>query len=247
MNGSSLARLRSNSGGEIAAIHLFCNFLLLGCRILAKSVRVCLTVQIIINNSKMASASLTHCVITAPSEAIAATYNALCNDLKGKVSEFSLLDILVVADPAGCRIGSGGGTLNALLHFISIHGVEVLRRSKVAIIHSGGDSRRAPLHTICGKAWAGLNCFTGESAALGSPLAVLLHELSIFCANMQEGSLVIASSDVLLDICHVSVLVAFIQQNRYDSGNRAAQQSHFQTTQLLLSQCLKILKLQRIM
>ena len=30
--------------------------------------------------------------------------------------------------------------------------------SHVAIIHSGGDSRRSPLHSVSGKAWSSLNC-----------------------------------------------------------------------------------------
>ena len=115
-------------------------------------------------------------------------------------------DILVVADPAGVRIGSGGGTLNAIQHFVDKYGMEAVGRSKIAIVHSGGDSRRAPLHSVCGKAWASINSVSGDDY-LCSPMAFLLLELDKFCVNLGMGSLVIASSDVLLDICEVICVI----------------------------------------
>ena len=66
-------------------------------------------------------------------------------------------EVLVVSDPDGHRIGSGGGTLNALDCLRTQIGVLELNKARILIIHSGGDSRRAPLHSISGKAWASIN------------------------------------------------------------------------------------------
>lgn len=57
----------------------------------------------------------------------------------------------VVADPDGERVGSGGATLN-VLKFISEHvGIKNLDKQKILIIHSGGDSKRIPQYSACGK------------------------------------------------------------------------------------------------
>jgi len=60
----------------------------------------------------------THVVVTAPTPAIARVYREMLDDLKqtscAKVLESCSL--WVVPDPIGARVGSGGGTLNALDH-----------------------------------------------------------------------------------------------------------------------------------
>lgn len=89
---------------------------------------------------------------------------------------------------------------------MSVIGKEEVMHSSVLIIHSGGDSRRAPLNTVCGKAWATLNCHvsmkstTSEPAAcVANPILLLVQELSQLVRGMDTG-IVIASSDVVLDI-----------------------------------------------
>ncbi|CAM9847523.1 unnamed protein product, partial [Phaeothamnion confervicola] len=67
--------------------------------------------------------------------------------------------LFVIADPAGARIGSGGGTLNAL-DFMSHAFTPLssgLARRRTLLVHSGGDSQRSPTQCVCGKAWAALN------------------------------------------------------------------------------------------
>lgn len=69
----------------------------------------------------------------------------------------------------------------------------------MAIIHSGGDSRRSPLQSVCGKAWSSLNCGmvsgdegldeeggggAGEICLHASPLTVLLRELGDILARL---------------------------------------------------------------
>ena len=87
----------------------------------------------------------THVVITAPSGEAIQCYEEQLRALN--------LDCVCItcADPDGCRIGSGGGTLNALDHVDQLIGREALLKSRVLVVHSGGDSRRAPLLSVCGK------------------------------------------------------------------------------------------------
>ena len=180
------------------------------------------------------SRGFTHLIVTAPTERIALVYSQLLEDLKaGDAScarHLQGTSLHCVADPTGVRIGSGGGTLNALDHLEGRIGRTGMLAARVLVIHSGGDSRRAPLHSVCGKAWASVNCGLGEGLseglsdnadasdgygaglAVSSPMALLVAELSSFCFEVCRvggegegeevgGYVVVASSDVLLDIC----------------------------------------------
>lgn len=145
-------------------------------------------------------AEFSRIVITAPSEKIAEVYRLQLAALKSTLSFLRNSNIYCVSDPRGFRVGSGGGTLNALDFLIYSEEVDpCLENEKILIIHSGGDSRRAPLYSLCGKAWTTVNS-TIEDSIIGNPLALLIKELSIFCTTIQSCSLVVASSDVLLDI-----------------------------------------------
>ena len=78
--------------------------------------------------------------------------------------------VLAVPDPSSARVGrfsllrrvmrSGGATFNAIVaaceHLSARAGFasvspDILANSKIVIIHSGGDSRRSPLQSLCGK------------------------------------------------------------------------------------------------
>jgi hypothetical protein len=142
-----------------------------------------------------------HLIITAPSESIANVYKLQSESLYKELPCLTNVKIHCVADPKGVRIGSGGGTLNALDYLISNIGIDKVKESKVLIIHSGGDSRRSPLHSVCGKAWSSINSTIHQySNSFSTPMALLIKELSEFCINIDIGAVVIASSDVMLDI-----------------------------------------------
>jgi hypothetical protein len=149
--------------------------------------------------------TFTHLIITAPSPGLAAVYQSQLEAIHSELPCLQRCQILCVADPMGVRIGSGGGTLNALHHLDHLIGRSLLSNSKVAIIHSGGDSKRAPFHTVCGKAWASVNAIQNQRL-LANPLLMLIEELSKFCSyilrsSFPVGSIVVASRDVMLDIC----------------------------------------------
>lgn len=145
-------------------------------------------------------------VVTAANEAQAESCQ---KELDGRKDLADFL-CLAVADPAGCRIGSGGGTLNAL---VAAHDAiagphsqtcDWLDEHLVCVVHSGGDSQRSPSQSVCGKAWSTLPLFGGRSGGeLAAPFDLLVDQLLALCAGC-TGGCVVACSDVLL---HLPTLV----------------------------------------
>lgn len=61
----------------------------------------------------------------------------------------------VVTDYKGERIGSGGATLNVIRHLCETDGNGIGELDKkILVIHSGGDSKRIPQYSACGKLFA---------------------------------------------------------------------------------------------
>ena len=105
----------------------------------------------------------------------------------------------VLADPGGLRVGSGGATLNVIRWLAEQEGHtdgKLFANKRILVIHSGGDSKRVPQYSACGK------LFSPVPRALpnGQP-STLFDEfmigLSGVPARIQEGMLVM-SGDVLL-------------------------------------------------
>ena len=140
---------------------------------------------------------LDYIVVTAPSETSTLAFELEIRR-SGILPDSSAL--LCVSDPATSRLGSGGGTLNALSYIPDSD----LANKRVAVIHSGGESRRAPLHSVCGKCFASFNAELPEQS---SPIALMILELLDFCKAIEGGFLLIASCDVLLDIVRDTTIV----------------------------------------
>ncbi len=140
----------------------------------------------------------TRLIVTAPSEKIADVYFLQLESLKSQLPCLQGCVVYCVHDPSGFRVGSGGGTLNAI-DYLLCNGNINFQMERILIIHSGGDSRRAPLYSLCGKAWTTVNSTIGSSL-IANPLALLIKELSNFCVHLPYCSLVVASSDVMLHI-----------------------------------------------
>ena len=59
---------------------------------------------------------------------------------------------LVIPDPDGKRIGSGGATLHVLRTLSEREGfLGDFHGKRILVIHSGGDSKRVPQYSVCGK------------------------------------------------------------------------------------------------
>ena len=120
-------------------------------------------------------------------------------------------EVLVVADPEGKRVGSGGSTLCCLMEVVnrelaaSRHDptadadIEaILRKLRILIIHAGGDSRRLPAYGPCGKIFIPV---PGQgSSELGCTLfdrlAPAFLNLPAGCAG--QGQVVMAAGDALI-------------------------------------------------
>eukprot|EP01038_Epipyxis_sp_PR26KG_P004331 gene4331-6132_t len=143
-------------------------------------------------------------ILTAPNEKIAVVYRQQIESMKASISWLDTTKVACIADPEGIRIGSGGGTINALDYLLNTVGMVArdvnVQYRRVIIIHSGGDSRRAPLYSLSGKAWTTLNSKLNDSVVIVNPLLLLMKEINSFCKSLPHYSLIVASSDVLLDI-----------------------------------------------
>ncbi len=127
-------------------------------------------------------------------------------------------DVLVLADPGGKRIGSGGSTIYCLSQVVGRElaagkahladpqaWLDVLRRLRVLIIHAGGDSRRLPAYGPCGKLFVPV---PGESDSAIAPTLFdrqLPTYLALPPAPPNAGQVVITAGDVLLSFDPESV------------------------------------------
>ena len=134
------------------------------------------------------------CVLTASDERQAAMYQG---QLDWRRSTGLLPDrtrFMVVADPDGQRIGSGGATLRVLTQLAREDNTLAARR--VLIIHSGGDSRRLPHCSATGKLFARVPRVLPDGRA-----STLFDEFLISLSGLTEElppGVLLASGDVLL-------------------------------------------------
>ncbi len=106
---------------------------------------------------------------------------------------------LVLADPDGKRVGSGGATLNVLREIAKREGedqADFFKDLRILVIHSGGDSKRIPQFSACGKLFSPVPRVlpNGQASTLFDEFMIAT---SMIPGRMQEGMLVM-SGDVLL-------------------------------------------------
>ncbi len=158
-------------------------------------------------------------IVTASNEAQAKGY-----ELQLKIrQDLGLLsnvhNVIVVADPGGKRVGSGGSTLYCLMEVLGQQldqnaGVtdpdaweEALRKLRILIVHAGGDSRRLPAYGPCGKIFVPVPC----ESDIAIPVSLFDRQLPTYLALPEPaapasscedksggGQVVITSGDVLL-------------------------------------------------
>lgn len=134
-------------------------------------------------------------ILTASNEAQAEGYleqinYRICNGLLSKRTEYAVLP-----DPDGKRVGSGGATLNVLKYLVEKYGIESLNK-RILVIHSGGDSKRVPQYSACGKLFSPVP----RELPNGRPSS-LFDEFIIGVSGIpgrMSGGMLVMSGDVLL-------------------------------------------------
>ncbi len=111
-------------------------------------------------------------------------------------------NILIVPDPEGKRVGSAGSTVQCLMKVVEKEGglsEEALKGLRILIIHAGGDSKRLPPYSTCGKIFMPISA---EKEDLAGD-TIFDRILSVY-KNLPEpdsikGQVTVTSGDVILD------------------------------------------------
>ncbi|MCX7818033.1 MAG: hypothetical protein N2652_02310 [Kiritimatiellae bacterium] len=135
-------------------------------------------------------------ILTAASEAQADWYAMALEAARQRGVLAGATRTLVVPDPGGRRIGSGGATFNAL-RAAAAEDPELATR-RVLLIHSGGDSRRVPWANTFGKAFIPLPLLADPDHALPTVFDHLVAVSSGFVEALNGGGMVTLSGDMLL-------------------------------------------------
>lgn len=146
---------------------------------------------------KVSFAQWDYIVLTASNEEQAETFRSQIRYRQERNVLPCKTKYLVLSDPGGKRVGSGGATLQVLKALLqeddiagNFHGKRIL------VIHSGGDSKRVPQYSVCGKLFSPVPRELPDGRA-----STLFDEFLIGMAGVpsrfKEGMLVL-SGDVLL-------------------------------------------------
>ncbi|NOY79718.1 MAG: hypothetical protein GXP31_01805 [Kiritimatiellaeota bacterium] len=136
-------------------------------------------------------------VLTAAGEKQAALYTRRLEEVRRRGLVAGPTRLLVVPDPGGRRVGSGGATLNALrLLERSLPG-GVGRAKRVLLIHAGGDSRRLPWTGVFGKPFVPFPLLCDPDRELPTLLDQILAMAAPVALNLPQGGLLTLTGDVL--------------------------------------------------
>lgn len=135
-------------------------------------------------------------VLTASNEAQAKAYEAqIAHRLEAGVLP-ERTKYAVIPDPDGKRCGSGGATLAVLRYIAEKEGTADLSHLRILCIHSGGDSKRVPQYSACGKIFSPVPRMlkNGRRSTLFDEFIIGMSGIP---ARISSGMLV-CSGDVLL-------------------------------------------------
>ena len=91
-----------------------------------------------------------HVILSASNESQATAYRAQIDERLKEGRLPGNTKYSVIPDPGGKRVGSGGATLN-ILKYIAENDDRDPGSLRILVIHSGGDSKRTPQYSACGK------------------------------------------------------------------------------------------------
>jgi fucokinase len=182
-------------------------------------------------------------IVTASNEAQGTAYEAqLAHRRRAGLLE-AFRKVMVVTDLEGRRIGSGGSTLLCLMRVLdrelTAHSLDprdsrvieqTLRRLRIMILHAGGDSRRLPAYSPCGK------IFIPVPGRESTPVSLTLFDrilptcLALPPGRPGTGQMLVTSGDALLLFNPSSVrfdLPGVVALGAADSPEQAAKHGVF--------------------
>ncbi len=137
-------------------------------------------------------------ILTASNEEQAKAYRAQIEDRLSKGRLPRETKYAVLPDPDGKRVGSGGATFHVMKYISEQSDGEesCFRKKRILVIHSGGDSRRVPQYSACGKLFSPVprELPDGRRSTLFDEFMIGMSGLP---ARFREGMLIL-SGDVLL-------------------------------------------------
>ena len=133
-------------------------------------------------------------ILTASSEAQAEAYRLQIEHRRtmGKLPKGTVFAVL--PDPLGKRVGSGGATLAAMRYVRERE--ESFKGKRILVIHSGGDSKRVPQYSACGKIFSPVPRLLPDGRR-STLFDEFLIGMTTVPSRISDGMLV-ASGDVLL-------------------------------------------------
>lgn len=134
-------------------------------------------------------------VLTASGPAQAAVYERLLGSARARGVLPARTRALVVPDPEGPSIGSGGATLNAL-RVAAAQGIP-LESSRVLMIHAGGDGRRVPWAGLSGKVFLPLPLLADPDHEVPALFDHLVALSVSFATGLPRGGMLVLAGDVL--------------------------------------------------
>ena len=143
-------------------------------------------------------------IVTASNDLQAQAYRTQIGARRSIGHLSQVREILVIADLEGRRIGSGGSTIECLRRVVarerdgrsSASVAAILGGLRILILHAGGDSRRVPAYSPCGKLFVPI---PGESySALGLTLFDRLAPSFLSLPEVGNGQVVVAAGDALI-------------------------------------------------
>lgn len=136
-------------------------------------------------------------VLTSSNEAQAQAFRNQIQDRLDRNVLPSQTRYLVLPDPDGKRVGSGGATFHVLRVLSEQEGLQGdFHGKRILVIHSGGDSKRIPQYSVCGKLFSPVprELPDGRGSTLFDEFLIAMAGMP---ARFKEGMLVL-SGDVLL-------------------------------------------------
>ena len=148
-------------------------------------------------------------IVTAANEQKAAAYDLQIQARRRAGGLADVRELLVVPDSEGRRVGSGGSTLQCLVEVLRREGAiqedsgtpiteTILSRLRILIVHAGGDSRRLPAYSPCGKIFVPLPGPTPPESSLSLFDRLVPAFLALPENRHRAGQIVVASGDALL-------------------------------------------------